>query len=161
VVDSSDPLVISSTNSAHNQTSSSTIRCVDPAATNVAIVGGNFFRKYRVALASRTLKGENFANFFRESGAPRANMRRTTKQGQAQSGALFLRRPCRDRWAGNFFRKYEVALAFRTLKGENFGNFFRESGAPRANMGRDAGRDETPLQLSKTASARKTFNPAT
>jgi hypothetical protein len=101
VVDSSDPLVISSTNSAHNQTSSSTIRCVDPAATNVAIVGGNFFRKYRVALASRTLKGENFANFF------------------------------------------------------------RESGAPRANMGRDAGRDETPLQLSKAASARKTFNPAT
>jgi hypothetical protein len=45
--------------------------------------------------------------------------------------------------------KYRLALASRPLKEENFGNFFRETGAASGNMRRDAGRDEAPPELSK------------
>jgi hypothetical protein len=69
VVDFSDPLVISSTNSAHNQTSSSASGAL-PLWVNVAIVGLVISsEKHRGALAWKPLKEENVGNFFRETGA--------------------------------------------------------------------------------------------
>ena len=88
------------------------------------IATGKFFRKYRVALAFRMLRGENFGNFFRESVAPRAiwgAMPAVTKaqlllskansaHNQTRSSAIRCVDPAAadvaNYWAGNFFRKY-------------------------------------------------------
>jgi hypothetical protein len=79
-----------------------------------------------------------------------------------RSGALALGVNVAIVGPGNFFRKYRVALAFRPLKGENFGNFFREKSG---SLGQIC--DATPavtkrhFRFQRAAVARKTFNPAT